>query len=326
MTKEELSLHIEYFVEEGADMIDIGIPVEIDLERAIQTIKWAVNVSPVPVSIDTLNSRIIEKAIPEGVDLILSVSRDSLGLIPLISKYDVAIVVIGKTGLRDLISTISVLRREGIEKIIADPILNPPGFGLSKSICRYRKFRELNPNIPTLMGVGNVSELIDADSQGVNALVASLAIELGASILLTTEHSPKTTGCVKELKTASVMAAVSKYRNTPPKDLGVDLLIIKEKFKRPEGDMPKKFIKARNSIRFKRDPLGDFRIWISNGKIVVSHKKAIIVGDDAKSIISTILEMGLISSLQHASYLGRELMKAELAVRFNRSYMQDDVF
>jgi dihydropteroate synthase len=39
-----------------------------------------------------------------------------------------------------------------------------------------------------------------------------------------------------------------------------------------------------------------------------------------------LLELELVTRLDHASYLGRELEKAEIALKFNRSYAQDDVF
>ncbi|MCX9025622.1 MAG: DUF4346 domain-containing protein, partial [Candidatus Methanoperedens sp.] len=46
----------------------------------------------------------------------------------------------------------------------------------------------------------------------------------------------------------------------------------------------------------------------------------------AKDVLETIVRLGLVSRLDHAGYLGRELMKAELALKFKRSYSQDDKF
>jgi dihydropteroate synthase len=40
----------------------------------------------------------------------------------------------------------------------------------------------------------------------------------------------------------------------------------------------------------------------------------------------TILSQGEVSLLDHAAYLGRELYKAELAIRFGRSFEQDGEF
>ncbi|MEM0022551.1 MAG: DUF4346 domain-containing protein, partial [Archaeoglobaceae archaeon] len=77
------------------------------------------------------------------------------------------------------------------------------------------------------------------------------------------------------------------------------------------------------SKEFHRDPKGDFIIFIADGKIFCKHEKATIAGKRAKEIIDTILELGLVSRLDHAAYLGRELMKAEIALRLGKNYVQD---
>src|SRR3989338_2993325 len=60
---------------------------------------------------------------------------------------------------------------------------------------------------------------------------------------------------------------------------------------------------------------------IENGK----HKlKLRIEGQNGEDIYNTIIKNKLISSLQHASYLGYELAKAEFALRMDIPYVQDD--
>ena len=49
-----------------------------------------------------------------------------------------------------------------------------------------------------------------------------------------------------------------------------------------------------------------------------------IVGKSAKGIMDTILRLDMVSLLKHASYLSMKLTKAELALRLNRSYEQDE--
>lgn len=49
----------------------------------------------------------------------------------------------------------------------------------------------------------------------------------------------------------------------------------------------------------------------------------IIEGEDARSLCATILELGLVSQLDHAAYLGRELMRAELSIRYGLPFVQD---
>jgi len=51
-----------------------------------------------------------------------------------------------------------------------------------------------------------------------------------------------------------------------------------------------------------------------------------ILGTTARAILDTLIDMELVSTLEHAGYLGRELKKAEIAIKYNRSYAQDDEF
>ena len=50
----------------------------------------------------------------------------------------------------------------------------------------------------------------------------------------------------------------------------------------------------------------------------------IITGKSPQEVYYTILRLGLISSLQHACYLGKELTKAGFAIKNNLEYIQDD--
>jgi len=203
-------------------------------------------------------------------------------------------------------------------------------------MVRYKQFRQSHPHIPTFFGVGNITELIDADSVGVNAMLASIAGDVGADILFTPEYSDKDRGSIAELKTAAGMTALAARRSTPPKDLGLDLLVLKEKRFRQFDMLPENFIEGEKSYQWMRDPAGSFRISISDqcfrdgemkqGRIIAMHTKYTIVGDNAKEVLDTALDLGLVSRLDHAAYLGSELMRAELAIKLGRSYSQDDDF
>ena len=52
--------------------------------------------------------------------------------------------------------------------------------------------------------------------------------------------------------------------------------------------------------------------------------KFIIEGDNAEKIYNTILREKMVSTLQHAAYVGYELIKAEIAMNKNLNYVQDD--
>ncbi len=52
--------------------------------------------------------------------------------------------------------------------------------------------------------------------------------------------------------------------------------------------------------------------------------KLTIEGKSAEEIYNTLVREGLVSLLEHAAYLGSELQKAEIAMKKNLPYVQDD--
>ncbi len=70
---------------------------------------------------------------------------------------------------------------------IADPILNPISFGFAESLHRFYETRRGHPQAEMLMGLGNLIELTDADSTGINGFMAGIIAELGIDYVLTTE-------------------------------------------------------------------------------------------------------------------------------------------
>src|SRR5213079_812670 len=86
---------------------------------------------------------------------------------------DVEVVAIPDTpsDLDSLARTVAVLRAVGI-KYRLDPILEPIGFGFAASLGRYLETRRRFPDAEIMMGVGNLTELTDADTGGINVLLA----------------------------------------------------------------------------------------------------------------------------------------------------------
>jgi dihydropteroate synthase-like protein len=208
--------------------------------------------------------------------------------------------------------------------VIADPVLDPPLQGLAFSLQRYLLFRQDHPDIPLFFGAGNVTELLDADTLGVNALLAALGAEIRVSILFTPEFSAKAAGSVHELALASRMMLLARQRGAPPKDLGLDLLILKEKRRLPEEAMPETFVQAKEGHNYEPDGCGSFRIFLSGKMILAQNGSETVAGRNARDILNTLIEKGLVSRLDHAGYLGRELERAEIALRLKRSYVQDE--
>jgi len=345
LEKNDLARKLIYFVESGADIIDLGMSLDTSKTSVRNAIETARYVTGIPLSVDTLEPDLINAALDAGIDIVLSLNSKNIDKVKdgIIKNSTVSVIIPDRSDdLESLFNNIGSARSLGIKNIIADPVLEPAGHGLSRSISRYCEFRERDRTTPLFFGVGNVTELIDADSIGVNSILSGIAMEQGVSILFTPEFSQKACGSVSELKTASTMMMLSQDRGSAPKDLGVDMLAIKEKRRREYGKLPGLYIDAKGSDKWHLDPAGCFKIEITDdeirngklypGKIMARNNNMkittnnVIAGSTAKNILDTIIERGLISRLDHAAYLGRELMKAELALKFKRSYSQDDKF
>jgi dihydropteroate synthase len=84
------------------------------------------------------------------------------------------------------------------------------------------------------------------------------------------------------------------------------------------------FVEAKNSHKYEPDNAGSFRITLSREKILAGNGSITVAGGQARDILNTLIDMGLVTRLDHAGYLGRELEKAEIALALKRSYNQDD--
>jgi len=349
MSSDEIRRLAKSYVKLGAAIIDVGMIAgesrPDDARRAVEAVKGAVNV---PVSIDTLDPVEAREAVSAGADLILSVDAGNVEEMASFAS-DVAVVAIPtnqreghfpkevKERVRFLEEIIGKARKRGITRVLADLIVEPSN--VLRSFVAFRVFAERNPDVPLFLGASNFTELIDADSVGVNAVLACLSSEVGASVLLATEKSPKAKGTVKEMVTASKMMFLAKKRGSVPKDLGLNLLVLKDK--RLRGEPYNSEIEAEAPVISATDNLepevmdekGLFKIAVdhNNGTIVAVHipcsqqdkPSVIIKGKTAENIFSKIEEMNLITRFDHAAYLGRELAKAEIALVTGKEYIQD---
>jgi dihydropteroate synthase-like protein len=310
---------VERFLSAGADIIDLGFGFDAtpsDVKGVIRALSGI----DAPLSFDTQDKDLIRASL-DRADLILSLHE---GNIPEIASEvgDAGCAAVVIPGRRTLEENIAAAEHAGVSCIIADPLLLPVGSGFSASIARYRQVRH-----PLFFGAGNVVELLDADSTGMNALLAGMAYECGASVIFSSEHSDKTSGSVAEMRRATDMMVLARDRPYP-KDLGIDLLVLKEKRRRREPPLCYSHSceagPAPSLIVY--DPRGNFRIGIEGEKIVAVVNGRAVRGRTWDAVFSMILENGDLSLLDHAAYLGKELFKAELSIRFGRSYEQDGPF
>jgi len=341
----ELERRVLYYVESGADMIDLGmVPNEDhskDLERILKIVR---DITDKPVSIDTMNTKELIQGIKLDVDMILSVDGGNLeevlpylkdgNTVPVVlpTNYKLNIVPRGAMERVEMLEeNIGRLREEGI-KVVGDPILEPINNNFLESVIAYKVFKERN-RIPTFFGAGNVSELLDADSNGVNALLAAIGSEVGANILFTPEASPKCKFSIKELKVASKMMFLAKIRGSIPKDVGFHLINYKDK-KFEEVTTYKNYqvpvINAEENPKVVLDRVS-FKVELDREEKVIvviafdrrKNPICIVKGRRAKEIYDTLIRENLIGRIDHGAYIGRELQKAEIALRIGKRYVQD---
>jgi dihydropteroate synthase-like protein len=315
----DILARVEEFFGKGADIVDLGFGFDATPGDVRRVFRELADVRG-PLAADTLDPVLIEAALGRA-DLVLSLSEATIPAVgPLLADHGTGAVVI--PGERSLQENIRMAEEAGISCIIADPLLPPAGSGLVRSLSGFEEI-----GYPLFFGAGNVVELLDADSIGANALLAAMAGEAGASVIFSSEHSDKTRGSIREMRRATEMMVLARGRPYP-KDLGIDLLVLKEKRRRREP--PLEYCQVMESRAMPReityDPRGNFRIGIEGNEIVAVIDGRAYRGRSWADLFFAIQLQGDVSLLDHAAYLGAELFKAELAIRFGRSFEQDGPF
>ncbi|MBN1194781.1 MAG: dihydropteroate synthase-like protein [Methanomicrobiaceae archaeon] len=315
----DIAAAVERFFASGADIVDLGFGFDATPGDVRQCFA-ALREFPGPLAVDSQDPELIRAALFRA-DLVLSLQEENIPLVAAeVARAGAAAVIV--PGGRDLAANLRAAEAGGINRIIADPLLQPVGSGLVASLRAFAP-----EGHPLFFGAGNVVELLDADSPGANALLAGMARECGAAVIFTSEHSDKTLGSVGEMRTATEMMVLVRDRPYP-KDLGIDLLVMKEKRRRREP--PLSYTEVIDAIPMPDDitydPRGNLRIGIEDGMIVAVHNGIAFRGERWQDVLWTLLAHDRVSLLDHAAYLGKELFKAECALRFGRSFEQDGPF
>ena len=317
--RDDLVDEVRRFFAAGADIVDLGFGFDATAEDVRRCFSTLADIEG-PLAVDTQDPLLISAALFRA-DLVLSLHEGNIPVVgEAVADAGAAAVVVPRE--RTLQENLVAAEEAGISCLIADPLLQPVGSGLVASLSGF-------PGVPCplFFGAGNVVELLDADSTGANALLAGMAYEVGAAVVFTSEHSDKTRGSVAEMRRATDMMALMTDRPYP-KDLGLDLLALKEKRRRREPPLEYNSIMDAYPVpdEITYDPLGCIRIGIEGDCIVAVHRNCAVRGRRWEDVFYTLLVNGSLSRLDHAAYLGKELFKAELAIRLQRSFEQDGPF
>ncbi|MEM0021267.1 MAG: dihydropteroate synthase-like protein [Fervidicoccaceae archaeon] len=342
MSPDMLEDHARMLEENGAEIVIAGLPIDESLEasmRRIQAVEKGLNRAS--LGVDSLNPKALIEGAKIGAELLLSLSEGNME--QLRGVRDRAFVVIpgnpmegrlprkGEEAANMLDVALKKAREFGFEKLIADPVLSPPGIGLSESIKAYYFSSQLLQGIPLFAGLSNVIELFDADSTGIAALLVQLLGEIGVSVMLTSEESRKAQGSTLEARGASLLSSLSLHLKAPPHNIGIDLLFMKEKETQPEMVFPEGAIieEVKEEPQPRMDEGIFFTIGINrNDQSIIacanlSGKNICFKGKSARALYKKIVSQFESISKEHAAYLGYELSKAELSLALGKTYIQD---
>lgn len=313
-------LSLEALVEEairlrqdGADIIDLGgTPGEDwpDLRQAVEELTR----QQFRVSIDSFDPREVEQAVAGGAELVLSVNETNRDLA---RHWGVDVVALpdrwrDEGWLQSLEKTVEVLESQNVPFRL-DPILEPIGFGFAASLHRYFLTRQHFPQAKMLMGIGNLTELTEVDSAGVNALLIGFCQELGIQSVLTTQVINWARTSVREINVARQLMKYAVAEHSLPKHRDPRLVMLRdEKLNEYSSEELKQL---QSNIRDR-----SFRLFASEGKLTALNGEVFVQKTDPFELF---VELG-VRDPSHAFYLGWELMKATLALQLGKQYVQDE--
>ena len=293
----------------GADVIDIGCLPDTPfphLEDLVRELKQA----GLRVSVDSASPGELSRGAKAGADFLLSLTADTLD----IAGDAVPVLIPSKHGELDTLwPAIEAAERRGMRYLV-DPILDPIHFGFTRSIERYAEVRRRLPNAEILMGTGNLTELTDADTGGMTAMLLGICSELAIRNVLVVNVSPHTRRTIEEHDAGRRMMFAAKRDESLPRDYSQALLSLHDRA--PFPSTPQEIAANAGDVRDR-----NFRIEAAEDGIHIYHSLGHHVARDALSLFP---KLGVEQDAPHAFYLATELMKAEIACKLGKRYAQDE--
>ena len=312
LAREAITREAMRFRDSGADYIDVGCTPGLAFPELGAVVRELVDAG-MRVSIDSFDPGEIHTAVDAGATMVLSVNGSNLEAARELSGRDVRVVAIPDFGepLDSIVPTLDALASWNVPVLI-DPVIEPIGFGFTRSIERYATARRRWPNAELMMGIGNITELTAADSTGVNAILIAICQELGIRAVLTTEVIPWARGSVREIDIARRLMHHAVTKQVVPKHIDDRLVTVKDPRILEYGEAELRELQSRIT-----DP--NFRIFTDRDTITVLNRDLFVRGTDIQEIFA---QLG-VTEATHAFYLGKELAKAKLAITLGKTYRQE---
>jgi dihydropteroate synthase-like protein len=309
---------------DGADLIDVGCDPAGPWLGVADCVK-ALRDAGLRVSIDSLDPREISPAVRAGAELVLSVNSSNREAA---CDWGCEVIVIPDDfpTLLGLEGTIELLAQAKVPLRI-DAVLEPIGFGFAASLGRYLEVRRRYPDAEMMMGIGNLTELTDADSAGINTLLLGFCQELGIRSVLTTQviHWARTS--VRECDLARRLVYHAIRQRVPPKRLEPRLVTLRD---------PKVIETSNETLDQLAAAIKDnnYRIFAERGEIHLVSAGLHLAAADPFLLMERLLHPGFGGANDvhppaqldpsHAFYLGYEMCKAAIALTLGKQYRQDE--
>jgi dihydropteroate synthase len=296
---------------DGADVIDLGCMPDTEFPALEATI-GALIADGCKVSVDSANPDELARANRAGAHYLLSLTEETLA----IAEEGAAVPILVPSAPGDmpsLLRAMDAMEAAG-RAYYADPILDPIHFGFTASVMRYAELRRDRPDAPILMGIGNVTELTDADTTGINAILMGMISELRIGAVLAVQVSPHCRTAVREFDRARREFFAAREAGSLPQGFGGGLMALRDR--RPVTSSAADVEALAERIR---DP--NYRIEVTEAGVHVynrdGHQRAIDPFDHFP-------HLKVEGDAGHAFYLGVELARAEIAFRLGKRYAQDE--
>jgi dihydropteroate synthase-like protein len=311
LSPEALIARADKLRQSGADVIDLGCLPDTPfphLEESIHALKAAGH----RVSVDSADRRELSRGAKAGADFLLSLDETNLD----IARDSGAVPILVPAPHGDLDSLVRAAHKAeelGLSFMV-DPILDPIHFGFADSLARYVETRRRLPNAEMMMGTGNLTELTEADSSGVTAILLGLCSELDIRNVLTVQVSPHTRRTIEEHDAARRLMFAAREENALPKGYDAGLLQLHDR--KPFPSTAQEIAETAAEVRDL-----SFRVAVAEDGIHVFNRDGHHVARDALSLFP---KLGVERDGAHAFYLGTELAKAEVAFALGKRYAQDE--
>ena len=294
----------------GADVIDLGCLPETPFRHLDEAVA-KLHAAGFTVSVDSMDPQELLRGGHAGADFLLSLNEETLWIADEVASTPVLIPTT-PSDMESLYRAIAAMEKKGRD-FLADPVIEPIHFGFTASLVRYCDLRKRLPEAKILMGTGNLTELTEADTLGIQTLLMGIISELRITNILTTQVSAHASGVIREADRARRVMYAARKASDLPQGFGETLLAL-----HALDPFPWSSEEIAATAAEIKDP--SFRVQISPDGLHIYNRDGLRTATDPFKLFA---HLGLEHDGAHAFYLGVELARAQIAWQLGKRYVQD---